>query len=121
LKLKDAYIVAAVRFAPPDNKPTPDEIAACHPHLVAEVAALPCVKVIVALGKIGFDAAWRLLAERGIVIKPKPIFAHGAILKTAGPTVVASFHPSRQNTNTRKLTPPMLEDVLRTAARLARA
>lgn len=119
LALKDAYIVAAVRCAPPDNKPTPEEIAACHPHLVDEVAALPNVKVIVALGKIGFDAVWRLLAERGIVIKPKPLFAHGAVYKTSGPTVIASFHPSRQNTNTGKLTPPMLERVFRTAARSA--
>ena len=121
LALEDAYVLSAVRCAPPDNKPTPAEIAACHPHLVAEVAALPNIKVIVALGKIGFDAAWRLLAARGIVVKPKPAFAHGATFKTAGPTVVASFHPSRQNTNTRKLTPPMLEQVFRTAARFARA
>ena len=120
LALKDAYILSAVRCAPPDNKPTPDEIAACHPHLVAEVAALPNVKVIVALGKIGFDAAWRLLAERGIVVKPRPLFAHGAIYQTDGPTVVASFHPSRQNTNTGKLTAPMLESAFRTAARLVR-
>ena len=121
LALKDAYILSAVRCAPPDNKPTPTEIAACHPHLVAEVAALPNVRVIVALGKIGFDAAWRLLASRGISVKPRPVFAHGAAYDTAGPTVIASFHPSRQNTNTKKLTPPMLEDVFRTAARLARA
>ena len=115
LALKDAYILSAVRCAPPDNKPTTAEIAACHPHLVAEVAALPNIKVIVALGKIGFDAAWRLLAERGIAIKPKPRFAHGALFRTAGPTVLASFHPSRQNTNTRKLTPSMLEGVFRLA------
>ncbi len=116
LALKDAYILSAVRCAPPDNKPTPTEIAACHPHLVAEVAALPNVRVIVALGKIGFDAAWRLLASSGISVKPKPVFAHGAVYETPGPTVVASFHPSRQNTNTRKLTPPMLESVFRLAA-----
>jgi uracil-DNA glycosylase family 4 len=120
LKMKDAYILSAVRCAPPDNKPTPEEIAACHPHLVAEVAALPRVTVIVALGKIGFDAAWRLLAERGIVVKPKPAFAHGAIYHTAGPTVIASFHPSRQNTNTGKLTGPMLNSVFQTAAFIAR-
>ncbi len=119
LALKDAYILSAVRCAPPDNKPTLDEIAACHPHLVAEVAALPNVHVIVALGRIGFDAAWRLLADRGIVLKPKPLFAHGAVYRTAGPTVVASYHPSRQNTNTRKLTPPMLESVFHTAAALS--
>ena len=117
LTLKDAYILSAVRCAPPGNKPTPDEIAACHPHLVAEVAALPNMKVIVALGKIGFDAAWRLLAERGIAIKPKPAFAHGAVYPTpGGPVVIASFHPSRQNTNTGKLTPPMLEGVFKAAA-----
>ena len=121
LALTGAYILSAVRCAPPANKPTPDEIAACHPHLVAEVAALPHVSVIVALGKIGFDATWRLLAERGIAIRPRPRFAHGAVYQTAGPTVVASYHPSRQNTNTGKLTPPMLESVFRTAAALSRS
>jgi uracil-DNA glycosylase family 4 len=120
LRLRDAYILSAVRCAPPDNKPTPDEIARCHAHLVAEVAALPRVRVIVALGRIGFDAAWRLLAERGIVIRPRPRFGHGVVVPTPGPTVVGSFHPSRQNTNTGKLTPPMLETVFQTAAALAR-
>ena len=119
LTLKDAYIVAAVRCAPPDNKPTTEEIVACQPHLIAEVAALPRVGVIVALGRIGFDAAWRLLADRGILIRPRPQFGHGVVVHTPGPTVVGSFHPSRQNTNTRKLTPPMLESVFRTAAQLA--
>lgn len=119
LTLTDAYILSAVRCAPPDNKPTPEEIAACHPHLVAEVAALTKMKVIVALGKIGFDAAWRLLADRGIVIRPRPKFAHAVVVKTAGPTVIGSFHPSRQNTNTGKLTPPMLEHVFRLAATVA--
>jgi uracil-DNA glycosylase family 4 len=116
LALRDAYILSAVRCAPPANKPTTEEITACHPHLIAEVAALPNIKVIVALGKIGFDATWRLLAERGIVIKPKPAFGHGLVYPTKGPTVIASFHPSRQNTNTKKLTPPMLESVFRLAA-----
>ncbi|HVL69484.1 MAG TPA: uracil-DNA glycosylase [Vicinamibacterales bacterium] len=119
LKLSDAYILSAVRCAPPENKPTPQEIAACHEHLVAEVAALPRVRVIVALGRIGFDAAWRLLAARGIHIHPRPAFGHGVIVPTVGPTVIGSFHPSRQNTNTGRLTPPMLESVFRTAARLA--
>jgi uracil-DNA glycosylase family 4 len=119
LSLTGAYIVAAVRCAPPDNKPLPEEIAACHPHLVAEAAALRRVRVIVALGRIGFDAAWRLLADRGIVIRPRPAFGHGVIVPTSGPTVVGSFHPSRQNTNTGKLTAPMLEAAFRAAARLA--
>lgn len=120
LQLKDAYIVSAVRCAPPDNKPAPEEIAACHPHLVAEFAALPRVRVIVALGRIGFDAAWRLLADRGILMRPRPRFGHGVVIPTSGPTVVGSFHPSRQNTNTGKLTAPMLHNVFATAARLAR-
>jgi len=120
LKLSDAYIAAAVRCAPPDNKPSIDEIAACHPHLVAEVAALRRLRVIVALGKIGFDAAWRLLAERGLRIRPKPLFGHGLVYyPDGGPAVIASYHPSRQNTNTRKLTPDMLETVFRTAAALS--
>jgi uracil-DNA glycosylase len=120
LILKDAYIAAAVRCAPPDNKPTPAEIAACHPHLIAEVAALTRVAVIVALGRIAFDAAWRLLADRGISVRPRPVFAHGAVYRPPnGPAVIASYHPSRQNTNTRKLTPEMLADVFADAARLA--
>jgi uracil-DNA glycosylase family 4 len=120
LRLTDAYILSAVRCAPPDNKPLPEEIAACHPHLVAEVAALKRMKVIVALGKIGFDAAWRLLADRGIGLRPKPAFGDGVVIPTEGPTVIGSFHPSRQNTNTGKLTPPMLESVFVQAARIVR-
>lgn len=122
LKLRDAYIMAAVRCAPPDNKPTPAEIVACHSHLVAEAAALPHVKVIVALGRIGFDATWRLLADRGVSIRPKPPFRHGAVYRVAEAlTVVASYHPSRQNTNTGVLSPAMLASVFRKAQRLATA
>jgi uracil-DNA glycosylase len=77
------------------------------------------VRIIVALGRIGFAAAWRLLADRGIVIRPRPTFGHGVVVHTSGPTVIGSFHPSRQNTNTGKLTPPMLERVFRAAATLA--
>ena len=122
LRLRDAYIVAAVRCAPPDNKPTPAEIAACHAHLVAEVAALPRVAAVVALGRIAFDSAWRLLADRGIVVRPKPLFGHGLVYRPAtGPAVIASYHPSRQNTNTGKLTPEMLASVFAEAARLIRA
>jgi uracil-DNA glycosylase family 4 len=120
LRLSDAYIAAAVRCAPPDNKPSVEEIAACHPHLVAEVAALENVRVIVALGRIGFEAAWRLLAERRVRIRPKPAFGHGLVYRPHdGPAVIASYHPSRQNTNTGKLTPEMLATVFHTAARMA--
>ncbi len=119
LRLKDAYIAAAVRCAPPDNKPTTDEIAACHVHLWAEFAALPRVRVVVALGRIGFDAALRLLAERGATWRPKPPFGHGLVYPAAsGPALIASYHPSRQNTNTGVLTPPMLASIFRRAAQL---
>jgi len=117
LALSDAYIAAAVRCAPPDNKPTPGEIAACHAHLVDELAALPNVRAIVCLGKIAFDAAWRLLASRGVVVRPRPLFEHGALYRAGGFAIIASYHPSRQNTNTGKLTPPMLASVFRTAKR----
>src|SRR6476659_10137258 len=119
LRLKNAYIAAAVRCAPPDNKPTPEEIAACHAHLVAEAAALTRLRVIVALGRIAFDASWRLLADRGVIVRPKPLFGHALTYSPQnGPTVIASYHPSRQNTNTGKLTTEMLEDVFRKAAQL---
>ena len=121
LVLRDAYIASAVRCAPPDNKPTPGEIAACHHHLVAEAAALPRLRAIVCLGRIGFDAAWRLLAARGTVVRPRPPFGHGlTYFPEDAPAVIASFHPSRQNTNTGKLTPPMLESVFDLARRTVR-
>jgi uracil-DNA glycosylase family 4 len=116
LTLTDAYIAAAVRCAPPDNKPTSEELVACHTHLVAEIAALAHVRVIVCLGRIAFDTAWKLLASRGIVVRPRPAFVHGAVYRTGdGPVVMASYHPSRQNTNTGKLTPAMLDAVFRSA------
>src|SRR6266853_2640393 len=76
LLLRDAFIAAAVRCAPPDNKPTPEEIARCLPHLQAEIDALPHVGVVVALGKLAFDAYLQLLRRRDIVIRPRPPFAH---------------------------------------------
>jgi uracil-DNA glycosylase len=119
LTLTDAFIAAAVRCAPPDNKPTPAEIAACHVHLASEAAALPRVDVIVCLGRLAFDAAWRLLADRGVAVKPRPAFGHDAAYSTAaGITVIGSYHPSRQNTNTGKLTPAMLDAVFQRARRL---
>ena len=118
LTLKDAYIAAAVRCAPPDNKPTPEEIAACQPHLEAELQQLPRVEVVVALGKIAFDVWWRVLAGRGIVVRPRPAFEHGGVYRPSGsPVIIASYHPSRQNTNTGKLTPAMMSAVFRDAAR----
>jgi len=112
LELRDAWIAATVRCAPPDNKPTPAEIAACHRHLRAEVDALPNVRVIVALGRVAFDACWRLLGERGVAPRQRPVFQHGAVYREAGaPVVIASYHPSRQNTHTGRLTAAMLKSV----------
>jgi uracil-DNA glycosylase family 4 len=118
LELRNAWIAAAVRCAPPANKPTPAEIAACHPHLRAELDALPNARVYVALGRIAFDACWRLLAERGVRPKPRPAFEHGGVYRSPGaPTIVAAYHPSRQNTHTGRLTPVMLRQAFRTAVR----
>jgi uracil-DNA glycosylase family 4 len=120
LALNDAFIAAVVRCAPPDNKPSPDEIRRCHAHLEAEVSALTRVQAVVALGRIAFDAYWRLMAGRGVVLKPRPPFAHGAVYRPPGaPSLVCSYHPSRQNTNTGKLTATMLKGVFALARREA--
>jgi uracil-DNA glycosylase family 4 len=117
LALRDAYVVAAVRCAPPDNKPTTAEIARCRRHLAAEIAALPRLRVVVALGKIGHDAYLALLASQGVRVRPKPLFGHAseAALGPGLPVLLGCYHPSRQNTNTGKLTPPMMEAVFRRA------
>ncbi len=114
LQLRDAFILAAVRCAPPANKPTPEEIANCLPHFDAELDALPNVRVVVALGKIGFDAYLNLLRHRGIVVRPKPAFGHAVAHTLAnGHTLIGCYHPSRQNTHTGKLTPRMMDTVFR--------
>lgn len=120
LELRDAFIAAAVRCAPPDNKPTPEEFARCAPHLLAEWAALPRVSVVVCLGRLGWDAAWKALGAQGHAVpRPRPAFAHGAEVAVAGgPHVLGSFHPSRQNTHTGRLTPEMLKAVFLRARRL---
>jgi uracil-DNA glycosylase len=120
LVLRDAYILAAVRCAPPANKPTPAEIANCAPHLTREIAALPHARIVVALGKIAADAYWQWLATQGIMVRPRPAFGHGVFVPVPAPRVPAllqSYHPSRQNTNTRKLTASMLSAVFERARR----
>jgi uracil-DNA glycosylase family 4 len=120
LALSDAYIVAAVRCAPPDNKPLPEEISACLDHLDAELRQLRRVRVVIALGKIGFDAWLQLLKRRGMALSPRPRFGHGVVVKMGDecPVLVGCYHPSRQNTNTGKLTARMMETVFRKARRL---
>ena len=121
LMLRDAFISAAVRCAPPDNKPLPSEEAACRPHLEAEIRALTRARVLLCLGKIAFDAAWRMLEGWGAGVRPRPAFAHGAIYEAGDWSVMATYHPSRQNTNTGRLTPPMLEAAFVAARRLLAA
>jgi uracil-DNA glycosylase len=102
-----------VRCAPPDNKPTREEIIRCRRHMAAEIALLPNIRVVVALGKIGFDAFLAYLGERGYRGRPRPTFGHDRMVELGPgwPTLIGSYHPSRQNTNTGKLTAPMLESV----------
>jgi uracil-DNA glycosylase family 4 len=121
LELHGVYITSAVRCAPPDNKPTPGEIARCFPHFDAEVAALPNARVFVALGRLAFDAIRRLLIARGLTAPRPDAFEHGAVIRCdAGIVVVTSYHPSRQNTQTGRLTPQMLREALRAARAAAK-
>jgi uracil-DNA glycosylase len=120
LRLTDAYITAAVRCAPPGNKPTTEEIANCSAFLDRELESLQNVRVIVALGHIGFDAFLNHLKRRGLVASKKPyVFAHGAHYTLPdGRILVVSYHPSNQNTQTGKLTEAMFTQIFRRVARL---
>ena len=113
LALDDCYIAASVRCAPPGNKPLPEEFQACRPYLIGELQLLTAVKVVVALGKIAFDQYLKAAAEMGHRAgKPAPRFAHAAIhVLPWGVTLIASYHPSQQNTFTGKLTRPMFHRV----------
>jgi uracil-DNA glycosylase family 4 len=121
LRLEDAWITASVRCAPPANKPTPGEMERCRPFLLEELRLLPRVRVVVALGKIGWDAYLRARRELGWPVpRPLPRFGHGAEAPMPdGPILLGTFHPSQQNTFTGRLTRPMLIAVLRRARRLA--
>ena len=114
-------MAAAVRCAPPANKPTPDERDTCAPWLDAELAfVLPSLRAIVCLGSFGWDVALRALGRAGLdVPTPRPRFGHAARVELGAVTVLGCYHPSQQNTFTGKLTEPMLDAVLGEAARLA--
>jgi uracil-DNA glycosylase family 4 len=119
LILRDAYVTAAVRCAPPDNKPTVDELERCRPYLLRERALLSRVAVIVALGRIAFATVIATERARGTSLpRPLPRFAHGAVTTLGGMTLVASYHPSRQNTQTGKLSRAMLAAVFARARRV---
>ncbi len=120
LTLTDAYIAAAVRCAPPANRPTIEERDRCLPYLARELGLLSRVEVIVALGAFGWDATLRVLAATGQAIpRPRPRFGHAAEVRIGPYRMLGSYHPSQQNTFTGRLTPVMLEAVLGRAADLA--
>jgi uracil-DNA glycosylase len=117
LALRDAYVVAAVRCAPPANQPTTAERDACLPYLRRELSLLVNLRVVVALGGFAHD-----VVARGLDLRPRPRFRHGAeALSTAGIVVLDSYHPSQRNTSTGTLTAPMLDEVLQRARTLAAA
>ena len=112
LALHDAYIAAAVRCAPPDNRPTPAEFARCRPYLDSEIAALTKLRVIVALGALAWGSTMRSLSALGMKVpRTAPSFGHGAEVLLEGFLVIGSYHVSRQNTNTGRLTVPMFDAI----------
>jgi len=120
LRLRDCIITAALRCAPPQNKPTPQQLRNCFPYLVEEFETLSRLRVAIGLGAIGFAAIVKVLREAGWTIEPqRPVFAHGAeAIATRGRrsiTTIASYHPSRQNTNTGVLTTPMFDAIFNRA------
>jgi len=121
LKLIDCYITAAVRCAPPDNKPLPSELANCSEYLDRELAILRNLKVVVALGKIGFDAYVAHLKRSGVIAgRGGLLFGHGKRYALPnGVTLLGTYHPSNQNTATGKLTASMFEAIFRSAKAMA--
>ena len=120
LTLHDAYVTAAVRCAPPDNAPTPEERDRCLPYLARELDVLTRVRVVVVLGGFAYAAVWRTLGAAGVALpRPRPRFAHGLEVATPRATIVGCYHPSQQNTFTGRLTEAMLDDVMARARALA--
>src|SRR5262249_57509052 len=118
LRLHDVWVTAAARCAPPANKPTRGELDTCRRWLLAELALLSRIRVVVALGRVAHEAVLSVEAARGYeVARPRPTFAHGAEHRLAsGLVLLGSYHPSQQNTFTRRLTRPMLDHIFRRAA-----
>jgi len=121
LVLTDAYISAAVRCAPPDNKPLPDEVRNCRPYLEKELELLRDLKVVIALGRLAFDVYLTILRDQGKIARRSDfVFGHNKVHRTGPgqPVLISSFHPSQQNTSTGKLTESMLRAVFVRARRL---
>jgi len=125
LRLRGVWVAAAVRCAPPANRPTPEERDTCLPWSAAELGLLAAARVAICLGAFGWDAALRLNAQVSDppvpVPRPRPRFGHGAEYDGTPLQLIGSYHPSQQNTFTGRLTPEMLDDVLRRAGELAGA
>jgi uracil-DNA glycosylase len=120
LHLHDAWVTAAVRCAPPGNTPTPHERDTCGSWLEAEWGLLADIRVVVCLGGFAYWVVWRLAGSTVVMPRPRPRFAHGLEVAVAGaPAILASFHPSQQNTFTGRLTEEMLDAVFARAAELA--
>jgi uracil-DNA glycosylase len=118
--LRDVYIAAVNRCCPPGNRPTPEERDTCLPYLEREMGALGELRVVVPLGSFAWDGALRAVAARGHpVLRPRPRFGHGVETPVGPYRFVGAFHPSQQNTFTGKLTPGMLDEVLRRAVEVA--
>ena len=120
LKLIDCYVTAAVRCAPPQNKPLPSEFANCQPYLIEELSLLANIRVVVALGKVARDSVIDACKELGVTgIKKRPPFKHGLeIVLHENLTLIESYHPSQQNTFTGKLTQPMFDGIFQRAKEL---
>jgi uracil-DNA glycosylase family 4 len=121
LTLRDIYITASVRCAPPDNKPAPEEFRNCRPYLERELSLLKNVRAVVALGRLAFDAYLGILRDRGVISRRSAfLFAHGQQhhIGPGSPVLVSSYHPSQQNTSTGKLTADMLRSVFESARRV---
>jgi uracil-DNA glycosylase family 4 len=119
LRLRDLYVAAAVRCAPPANKPTPAERDECRPYLVRELQLLRRLRVVVVLGAFGYESAWASLRAAGVPMPAKrPAFGHGLEVECGRVTVLGSFHPSQQNTFTGRLTPAMFDQVFARAREL---
>jgi uracil-DNA glycosylase len=120
LELRNVYVAAVNRCPPPGNRPTPRERDNCLPYLARELSLLDRVKVLVCLGSFAWDGAFRALSMVGHPTpRPRPKFGHGAEARVGPYVLLSSFHPSQQNTFTRKLTPDMLDAIFRRAMELA--
>jgi uracil-DNA glycosylase family 4 len=122
LRLRDAFITAIARCVPPGNRPSVEEIASCRPFLAREWTLMPQIRVVLALGQMAFDGCLRLLRQVGYDDVPRLKFGHGLSYSISSPRgsrrLLASYHPSRQNTQTGRLTPAMLDEVFALAQSL---